>query len=38
MPLDDAMLTVFGPVDDPRIALHLGHVRQRGFAPLLHDS
>jgi Transposase DDE domain len=32
------MLTVFCLVDDQLTALHLNHVRQRGFAPLLHDS
>jgi hypothetical protein len=38
MTLDDYMLTVFCLVDDQLTALHLDHVRQRGFAPLLHDS
>src|SRR5262245_7353924 len=38
MTLDDYMLTVFCLVDDQLTALHLGHVRQRGFAPQLSDS
>lgn len=38
MTLDDYMLTVFCAVDDQLPALHLNHLRQRGFAPLLHDS
>jgi hypothetical protein len=32
------MLTVFCLVDDQLAALHLDHIRQRGFAPQLHDS
>lgn len=38
MTLDDYMLNVFCLVDDQLTALHLDHVRQRGFAPRLHDS
>jgi hypothetical protein len=38
MTLDDYMLTVFCLVDDQLTALHLDHVRQRGFAPQLADS
>lgn len=38
MTLDDSMLTVFCLVDDQLTALHLDRLRQRGFAPLLHDS
>jgi hypothetical protein len=38
MTLDDYMLHVFCLVDDQLATLHLDHVRQRGFAPLLHDS
>ncbi len=38
MTLDDYMLHVFCLVDDQLTALHLDHVRQRGFAPRLHDS
>lgn len=38
MTLDDYMLTVFCLVDDQLKALHLDHVRQRGFAPQLSDS
>ncbi len=38
MTLDDYMLHVFCVLDDHLTALHRDHVRQRGFAPLLHDS
>jgi hypothetical protein len=38
MTLDDYILTVFCLVDDQLTALHCDHLRQRGFAPLLHDS
>jgi hypothetical protein len=38
MTLDDYMLTVFCLVEDHLTALHLDHIRQCGFAPLLHDS
>ncbi len=38
MTLDDYMLTVFCLVDNQLTALHLNHVRQRGFAPRLCDS
>jgi hypothetical protein len=38
MTLDDYILTVFCLVDDQLRALHLDHLRQRGFAPLLCDS
>src|SRR5436305_14722075 len=38
MTLDDYMLNVFCLIDDQLTALHLDHVRQRGFAPALHDS
>jgi hypothetical protein len=38
MTLDDYMLTVFCLVDDQLTALHLDHLRRRGFAPALHDS
>ncbi len=38
MTLDDYLLNVFCLVDDQLISLHLDHVRQRGFGPLLHDS
>jgi hypothetical protein len=37
MTLDDYMLTVFCLVDDQLSALHLNHLRQRGFAPRLYD-
>ena len=38
MTLDDYILNVFCLVDDRLAALHLDHLRQRGFAPLLSDS
>jgi hypothetical protein len=38
MTLDDYMLAVFCLVDDQLTLLQLDHLRQRGFAPLLHDS
>jgi Transposase DDE domain len=38
MTLDDYILNVFCLVDDQLTALHLDHVRQRGFAPRLYDS
>jgi hypothetical protein len=38
MTLDDFILTVFCLVDDSLRHLHLDGVRQRGPAPLLHDS
>jgi hypothetical protein len=38
MTLNDSMLNVFCLVDDQLTALHLDQVRQRGFAPRLHDS
>jgi hypothetical protein len=38
MTLDDYILTVFCLVDDQLAALHLDHLRQRGFGPLLYDS
>ena len=38
MTLDDYILTVFCLIDDQLTALHLNHLRQRGFAPLLYDS
>jgi len=38
MTLDDYILTVFCLVDDQMTALHLDHLRQRGFAPRLHES
>ena len=38
MTLDDYMLTVFCLIDDQLLALHLDHVRQRGFAPQLAGS
>src|SRR5579884_1578677 len=38
MTLDDYILTVFCLIDDQLAALHLDHLRQRGSAPLLHDS
>lgn len=38
MTLEDYILNVFCLVDDQLQALHLDQVRQRGFAPQLHDS
>jgi hypothetical protein len=38
MTLDDYMLRVFCLIDDQLTALQLDHIRQRGFAPRLHDS
>ncbi len=38
MTLDDYILNVFCLIDDQLTALHLDHLRQRGFAPELCDS
>jgi hypothetical protein len=38
MTLDDYMLNVFCLVEDQLASLHLDQVRQRGFAPRLHNS